>query len=336
MKLSKLKVTLAGLMVSAILSVPAWGTTDARATLPGTLNYVEGQAAFGRQTLDAKSVGSTTLNAGQSLTTDDGRVEILLTPGVFARVGENSAVRMVIAKLTDTQVALDKGQMLVEVDLIHPENNLQVTESGVSTRILKTGLYGFDANQNQVRVFKGEATTLQGDKQVTIKEGRELALNGNQKPQKFDKKQYEASDLYRFSSLRSDYLAEANVDTARVYVNDGWYGSGWFGAGWYWSPWFSAYTFLPGDGFLYSPFGWGYYSPGLVWRAPYYRGGLHYHQFGPGYRPPAYAHGGFRGPANGFRGYQGHAPAMTGPRASMGGFNGGGGFHGGGGFGGRR
>src|SRR5579885_2130086 len=314
MKLSKWKVILAGLIVSAIVSVPAWGTPDAHATLPGTLNYVEGQAAFGRETLDSKSIGSTTLGAGQTLTTDNGKVEILLTPGVFARIGENSSLKMISPNLTDTHVQLDQGEMMVEVDLIHPENNLQVTVDGVSTRILKNGLYDFDANHNMVRVFDGRASVLQGDKQVTVKGGHQLALQDARKPQKFDKQQYEASDLYRFSSLRSDYLSQANTETARVYVNDGWYGPGWFGAGWYWSPWFSAYTFLPGDGFLYSPFGWGFYSPVTVWRAPYYGAvGPYYHHFGPGYRPPVYAHGGFRGPVNGFHGNPGR-PAMSEPR----------------------
>ena len=52
--------------------------------------------------------------------------------------------------------------------------------------------------------------------------------------------------------------AEADADTARLYVNGG---PGWYGAGWYWDPWFSAYTFIPGAGIFYSPFGWGFYSP---------------------------------------------------------------------------
>jgi hypothetical protein len=51
-----------------------------------------------------------------------------------------------------------------------------------------------------------------------------------------------------------------------VYVANGWYGPGWFGPGWYWDLWFGAFTFLPADGFLYNPFGWGFYSPLVVYR----------------------------------------------------------------------
>ena len=39
------------------------------------------------------------------------------------------------------------------------------------------------------------------------------------------------------------YLAEANVDAARVYYAGG---PGWYGPGWYWDPFFTAYTWIPG------------------------------------------------------------------------------------------
>ena len=45
-------------------------------------------------------------------------------------------------------------------------------------------------------------------------------------------------------------------------MNDG---AGWYGAGWYWDPCFGAYTFIPGDGIFYSPFGWGFYPPFAVY-----------------------------------------------------------------------
>ena len=61
----------------------------------------------------------------------------------------------------------------------------------------------------------GQAVALQGDRQVKIKGGHELALNADPlgKTKKFDKSESEQSDLYRWSSLRSSYLAEANAGT---------------------------------------------------------------------------------------------------------------------------
>ena len=75
-------------------------------------------------------------------------------------------------------------------------------------------------------------------------------------------------DFYRWASLRSSYLADANVDAAEAYAGSGgWRPGSWYGDGWYWDPWFDAYTFLPGDGIFFDPFGWGFYSP---WCAPYF------------------------------------------------------------------
>ena len=46
--------------------------------------------------------------------TEEGRAEILLTPGVFLRAGENTSVRMISNRLADTRVELLSGDVIVE------------------------------------------------------------------------------------------------------------------------------------------------------------------------------------------------------------------------------
>jgi hypothetical protein len=47
------------------------------------------------------------------------------------------------------------------------------------------------------------------------------------------------------------------------------YGYGYAGGGgWLWNPGFSSWAWLPGDGAFFSPFGWGFFSPGTVGYAP--------------------------------------------------------------------
>src|SRR6516164_7318182 len=96
--------------------VPAWAEADnpsnanSRSARPGTVNYVEGQVSLDGQTLDEKSVGSIEVDAGQSLATENGKAEVLLTPGVFLRLGSESSVRMISSSLIDTQIELSHGK----------------------------------------------------------------------------------------------------------------------------------------------------------------------------------------------------------------------------------
>lgn len=266
MKLSRVK-TITSLFLAAILSAPLFGAST---PLPGTLNFVEGKAQIGNEDLTSKSVGSADLEAGQTLSTQQGRAEILLTPGVFLRLDNNSVAEMVSPSITNTKVQLDKGRALLEVAELHKQNNIQITENGSTTRVLKTGLYAFDANTGTVQVFDGKAEVAEQntDKTVDLKGGRELSLNSDSalKAEKFDKKKNE-DDFYNWSALRSEYESEANVDVARIVP------VGYGGPGWFWDPWFSAYTFVPGNGIFYSPFGWGFYSPAYIGFAPIYYGG---------------------------------------------------------------
>ena len=261
----------AGVFLAALLSAQAWGADTRQPNTiatPGTVNYVEGQVSIGQEVLTSDSIGTAKLEPNQFLFTGKGKAEVLLTPGVFLRLGDDSSVQMVSPDLLNTRVALQKGDATVEVTEIQDANNIEVTADGTTTRLLKRGLYEVNADQGAVRVFDGEAMVSNDSRHVKVKAGHEVSIANEtvSKAKSFDKDTYEASDLYRWSSLRSAYLAEANADAAPSYVYGG---ANWFGAGWYWDPWFSAYTFIPGDGIFYSPFGWGFYSPFYAGWAPF-------------------------------------------------------------------
>jgi len=306
-----------GLLGLAISGAPAFADpTPAQPARPGTVNYVEGNAFLDGQPLNGRDAGNATLDEGQELRTDKGRAEVLLTPGVFLRLDRDSAVKMISPDLTLTQVALEKGRAGIEVVEIHDQNNLQVIDAGVTTRLNKTGYYEFDADQPAARVFKGEAKTEVGDgKWRQIKGHHELMLTGGgdeqslskEKPKDFDTSA--PNDLYNWSSLRSQYLAEANNRMAGEYAAAG------YAPGWYWNPYGWGYTFI-GAGPFYSPFGWGYYPFG--W-GPWYGGGF----YGAYRGHVPYRYGAYPAP---------HAVYGGAPHAAYGGgFHGGfgGGFHGG-------
>jgi len=298
------------LLSLATLCAPVALAQSANPAVPGTVNYVEGSASIEGRMLNQRSVGSAQLQPGQVLGTANGKAELLLTPGVFLRVGENSAVRMVSPDLLNTQIEVVRGRADIEVDEIHPRNNIEVTEAGANTRLLKNGFYAFDADKHTVRVFKGEAEIVEtGDvqKQLKLKGDHQVGLAGNEevKSVSFNRDQAEDS-LYSWSSLRSQYLAEANINLASQYA-----GYGGLAPGWYWDAGFWGYTWLPGDGLLWSPFGWGFYSPRYI----YYGGPIFY---------------GGRGFGRGYVQSRGYAGSFHGEGFSGGGVHSmGGGFHGG-------
>jgi len=295
---------------------------------PGTINYVEGQATLDGAPLNTNSAG-TAMQPGQILATQDGKAEVLLTPGVFLRLSSGATVRMDSPGLANTALTLQQGRAMVEVGEVLPANDIVINENGSSVRLMKKGLYEFDATAGEIRVFDGQAEANAGGKMIKVDGGHELALVNNPKfkTHGFDKKASE-DDLYRWSSLRSSFLAEANVSAAKMYYAGG---PGWYGPGWYWDPYFTAYTWIPGDGIFWSPFGWGFYSPFFVGYAPFYGYGFgYYHHFGPGYHAPVAAIRAANGAA--FRGgYAGaYRGGFSGGGFARGGFaGGGGGFHGG-------
>jgi hypothetical protein len=317
----RLKVLLLSL---ATLSAIAFGQ-NANQARPGTLNYVEGQASIEGRPLSPNSVGNTELQAGQFLSTANGKAEILLTPGVFLRLGNNSTVQMISPNLTQIEVRLQQGCANVEVDQLYKQNIILVDLKNGQTQLVKKGLYAFNADTSTVRVFDGKADVFPGQnlqtdvKPIEVKGDHQLVLTGERaKPQHFDKASA-GDDLYKWSSLRSEYLGEANINLATEYA-----GAPGFYPGWYWAGGPYGYTWLPGDGIFWNPYGYGFYSPYYI-----HGGGFIYGPYGRGYYPyrGGYGYSGGRPVGDGY--VHGASPAAH-PSA---GFSGGGGFHGGGGGG---
>jgi len=323
MRLTNLK-TVTGFFLGAMLFVTTIGAqenapTNAQAPQIGSINYVEGQVSINDQNLSAQDVGSTALQAGEVLSTGHGRAEMLLTPGAFVRLDNNSAVELVAPSENQVEIGLDRGRVAVEVaDLgMGGGSSVRVSQNGVTTDISTKGLYEFDAERGQVFVLAGAAHVNSNGQQIQMNGGNELALNDSTlRPRSFDPASMH-DDFYNWNSSRSNMLAHANQDVAPAYTNNtsanssgsdedayatqpapdyapppapGYaYGPGWYGAGWYWDPYYSTYTWVPGAGLYYSPFGYGFYSPIVIYRTPFF----HRSHFFVGAYAPYYR--GFRG-----------------------------------------
>jgi hypothetical protein len=303
-----------GVFLSALL---AFAQPQSQIGRPGMVNYVEGQVSIDGQAVANNQVGRLEVAPGHVLKTDDGKAEMLLTPGVFLRLDSHSSVKMISSSLSKMTVELLQGKSMVEADQVEKENHLTVLDRGSSTLLEKHGIYEFNADNPMVAVYDGKAQVQADDRTKDLWKGQEIVLTQNPKLKSKGFNPHKGDDLYDWSKLRSEYTAEVNNASAQniAMADPSWF----YGMGWYWDPWFDSWAFVPGYGFGYSPFGFGFYSPGY-WGGMYGRG-----MYGRGYYGSRYGFGGRPANAGGYRG-------------GMGGFHGGGmgGFHGGGMGGGRR
>jgi hypothetical protein len=278
--------------------------------LPGTVNYLEGQVSINGTAVTTGEIGKAHVSADQLLATGNGKAEVLLAPGTFVRVGDNSEIRMASLGIVNPRIELLNGEAMVEVDQKAKDSRIDIIQGADVSSILQPGLYNFDSRQGKIQVVDGKLQVTENGREKTLGKGKEALLNdASLKTVSFDRKAED--DLYRWSNVRSDYLAEANASTARsIYMGYDPYA----GPGWYWNPYFTAWSWLPGDGFFYSPFGYPFFSPAYIAYAPY------------GYGRFGYAG---RGGLSGRAGFASRGGVALAPRA--GGFAGGGGHFAGGG-----
>ncbi len=286
----------------------------------GMIHYFEGEVRVADKALGSKKGEFARLVDGQILQTLAGRAEVLLTPGVFLRVSEQSELRLDSASLSDTRLELLSGSVLIEVGELEKDHSIRVTASGATLDFRKRGLFRVNASPASVHAYDGEVIAVRGSQTLTVKEGRQTLLAGVLSGEKFAKDETDA--FHRWAGRRASYLAAANISSAKSVLDSG---NGWNRGNWYFNNDFGMYTYLPGSRNYYSPFGYQYYSPNRVGaifydnRAPTnwnQSGG--YDTYGGGSSRSAYGgDGGSMRSSGGYSsgGYGGSAPAAAAPAA---------------------
>ncbi|MCL5742955.1 MAG: FecR domain-containing protein [Acidobacteria bacterium] len=244
------------ILVLAVGSAVAQNVISAHS---GLVHYTEGKVLLAGKTVETNGVNFPQLKQAQELRTEQGRAEVLLTPGVFLRMAENSAIRMVSNSLTDSRLEFLAGSAVIESTDLPKDNAVTVMYKDSAVHLEKRGIYRFDSDPARVRVFEGEAKVEGGGQTLTVKNGRMLDFDG-MAMQKFDA---EVGDtLTRWSRRRAEYIAMANVSAAKSLLDSGY---GWSSGGWIWNSYFGMFTFLPYRGSYWSPYGYRFWSPATVY-----------------------------------------------------------------------
>lgn len=198
------------------------------------------------------------------ITEKNSKAEILLNPGSYARLGENSEFKFITTSLDDLELQLNRGSVIFEV---FADNNFKITVNASNSRfyLIETGVYRVDVLANggsRLQVWKGKALTGDTDA-VKIKKSREIIMNGSQfAVAEFDRDEKDSLD--EWSQDRAKQLANANARLRRKplknslvnsFGNNRWGGFNTYGL-WAYDASFGGYCFLPFGSGWSSPYGY--------------------------------------------------------------------------------
>jgi len=194
-------------------------------THSGIVYFFEGSVYLGDQVLQPHPGKFSRVPPGAELRTADGRAEVLLTPGVFVRIGARSAIRMVANELSDTRVELLAGSALV--DSAEPNSGTSVTliYKNWSVRFLEQGVYRIDTDPPRLSILQGKAEVSAGtDKGVTVGRGMNLPFASVLVPQPSTDWPRDALSAWaegRQQSISADDAIAANIqDPASLNASD--------------------------------------------------------------------------------------------------------------------
>jgi hypothetical protein len=186
-------------------------------THSGLVYFFDGSVFIGPQRLEQKFGKFPDIGEGGELRTEQGHAEVLLTPGVFLRVAENSTVRMVSTRLSDTRVELLDGSAIVEAN--EPAGAVKVVHKDWEVRVPKEGVCRINTAPPQVIVYKGQAevSTDGATKPIDVRQGETLPLAAVLVP---DRTPLEASDDFKSWAMGRSQAISSDNHTAAAIIDD--------------------------------------------------------------------------------------------------------------------
>ena len=163
------------LAVLTMLTLPAVGQSVI-STRSGIVYFFEGAVYLDNQPLESHPGRFSSVPQGAELRTAEGRAEVLLTPGVFVRIGERSTIRMIANQLSDTRVELLAGSALVDSAEPSPNTSVTLLCKKWSVHFLERGTYRLDSDPARLWVLQGRAEVLADSHggAITVGEGMDL------------------------------------------------------------------------------------------------------------------------------------------------------------------
>ena len=244
----------------------------------GMINYVEGKPSISNLEVSEPRavVARHQLVKGDVLQTEaDQRVEMLLNPGTYLRVAENSRVRVLATGFDDMRFSLERGTAILEsLDLRRKVHRLHIVTPSGDLRVLKKGLYRFEvgaAGEVQVTVFRGKLRWIKDQAKIAaLKSGKSFDLNRSARRRlhftKVGKEPFDEIDLWSQKRAVALIAANAKIPSWMSRSALSRYGLRSNG-GWVYDRFSRMYTFIPFHSLLRSPYGLVYANYCPTWRS---------------------------------------------------------------------
>ena len=159
------------LAVAAALAIPARGQAVI-STRSGVVHFFEGSVWVAGQPLQAHLGKFMSIPEGAELRTGQGRAEVLLTPGVFLRIGDKSAIRMIANALSNTRVELLAGSAIVDSAEPGADTSVTLIYKGWEAHLGHKGVYRMDCEPPRLWTREGEAEVSAGADGVPVSVGQ--------------------------------------------------------------------------------------------------------------------------------------------------------------------
>jgi hypothetical protein len=192
------------------------GAQSVISTRSGIVHFFEGSVYLGDQPLEPHLGKFPSLAQGATLRTEAGRAEVLLTPGVFLRMGERSAVLMVDNELADTQVELQTGSVILDSGEPNPDTSVTLIYKDWKIHPLQQGVYRIDSDPPRLWVRQGQAEVSAGAKgpPVLAESGMTMPLAGVLVPEQSNELSIDA--LSTWADGRNESISADNAITAQI------------------------------------------------------------------------------------------------------------------------
>ena len=158
----------------------------------GLIHHAEGEVRIDGEPFQPRAAELAQLSSGQSLRTEDGRAELLLTPQGFARSGRRTEVRLLSDDIADPKLRLSGGSVIIDFRrAVSKKERMTLAYGGAAMELARKGLYRFDAvpgRPARLRVYKGRAVVRSGNESRTVAKTQALEIDGGPLalPRRFD------------------------------------------------------------------------------------------------------------------------------------------------------